>query len=140
MGNLNYKRSRKREYLVQKKYESEGWFVVRSAGSHGVADLIAIRLAADKCADPSHYQVKFIQIKVSEKLKIFKETIEAVELPFGIVNVEFLKFPVKSKKYYGRYRKTKAKKRAILSSKRIRPKRLEAKPYRLRSKKKSIPR
>lgn len=39
----NYEKGRAYEYRVKKKLEDEGWTVLRSAGSHGFADLVAIR-------------------------------------------------------------------------------------------------
>ena len=38
-----YKKGRQFEYVVKKKFEKRGYYVVRSAGSHGVFDLIAIK-------------------------------------------------------------------------------------------------
>lgn len=40
----NYKKGRNYEYYVKEKLEKAGFFVVRSAGSHGVFDLIAVDL------------------------------------------------------------------------------------------------
>lgn len=37
-----YHKGRYFEYKVKKLYESDGWFVIRAAGSKGVADLVAI--------------------------------------------------------------------------------------------------
>ena len=36
-----YRRGVRAEYLLKKKLESDGYYVVRSAGSHGAADLVA---------------------------------------------------------------------------------------------------
>lgn len=41
--NRSYGRGRALEYLIKDKLEAQGYFVVRAAGSHGVADLVAIR-------------------------------------------------------------------------------------------------
>ncbi len=38
-----YRKGRRAEYLLKKKLEDEGWFVVRSAGSRGVVDLVALK-------------------------------------------------------------------------------------------------
>jgi len=38
----NYQRGRDTEYKVKKELEKEGYVVFRTAGSHGVADIIAI--------------------------------------------------------------------------------------------------
>ena len=40
--NVNYRRGRQKEYRLKKKYEKLGYIVLRTAGSHGFADLIAI--------------------------------------------------------------------------------------------------
>jgi len=39
----NYEKGRRFEYYVKKKYEDDGCFVVRAAGSKGPVDLIIIR-------------------------------------------------------------------------------------------------
>ena len=74
------------------------WFAVRASGSHGVADVVWIRPRANKCADPNHFEVKFIQVKVSEHLKAYKEEIKAQETPFGLANIEFRYFPVRARR------------------------------------------
>ncbi len=38
-----YRKGRRAEYQLKKKLEDEGWFVVRSAGSRGVVDLVALK-------------------------------------------------------------------------------------------------
>jgi len=38
----NYQRGRAKEYRVKKKLEQQGYYVIRSAGSHSYFDLIAI--------------------------------------------------------------------------------------------------
>ena len=43
-----YHRGRRFEYKVKQYYESHGWFVVRSAGSKGIADLVAIKPRAEE--------------------------------------------------------------------------------------------
>ena len=40
--NRRYIKGRNFEYRVKEHYEKEGYFVVRSAGSKGIADLVAI--------------------------------------------------------------------------------------------------
>lgn len=42
-GNPRYRRGRALEYVIKDKLEKQGYFVVRAAGSHGVADLVAIK-------------------------------------------------------------------------------------------------
>lgn len=55
MPRANYYRGRDFEYRVRKFYEKHGWFVVRSAGSKGTADLVAI--------SPAGGEIHFIQCK-----------------------------------------------------------------------------
>ncbi len=42
MPNKNYNRGRAFEYKIKKEFEKKGCLVFRTAGSHSVADLIAI--------------------------------------------------------------------------------------------------
>lgn len=51
----NYNKGRSFEYRVKKMYEAAGWFVIRAAGSKGVADLVAIA--------PEGKEIHFIQCK-----------------------------------------------------------------------------
>lgn len=41
--NKNYRRGRRLEYIIVDMFNSSGWLVHRSAGSHGIADVIAIK-------------------------------------------------------------------------------------------------
>jgi Holliday junction resolvase len=50
MCGARYKRGRAFEYRVKKKLEREGYYVVRSAGSHSVADLVAVRKKVGRTA------------------------------------------------------------------------------------------
>ncbi len=64
MSNRNYRRGRDKEYRVKKKLEKQGFTVLRTAGSHGFADLVAI--------DEVNNFVDFIQCKprsMGEKAK-----------------------------------------------------------------------
>ncbi len=65
--NKNYVRGRAKEYRLKKKYGKLGYVVLRTAGSHGFADLIAIGT-----------EIRFIQVKPKkfsdgQKLKLLKE-------------------------------------------------------------------
>ena len=64
MTNKMYARGRAKEYRVKKQLESEGWFVIRSAGSHSIVDLVAF-MSAPTDSEPSGYllRVRFIQCK-----------------------------------------------------------------------------
>ena len=50
----NYLRGRRFEYELKKKLEKEGWVVLRTAGSHGFADLICVKDG----------KVKFLQLSL----------------------------------------------------------------------------
>jgi len=45
--NRNYKNGAAREYRIMKKLEKEGWFCIRSAGSHSPIDIIAMMPIAE---------------------------------------------------------------------------------------------
>jgi Holliday junction resolvase len=66
--NKNYVNGRAKEYRIKKKLESEGWIVLRTAGSHGFADLIAI----DKLCKV----IKFVQCKPNNFSEKEKEKIK----------------------------------------------------------------
>lgn len=64
MPNRNYLKGRTKEYKLKKELEREGKIVLRTAGSHGFADLISV--------DPKTLNIGFIQCKpnnFSEKEK-----------------------------------------------------------------------
>lgn len=103
--NINYKRSRARENQLKKSLEKEGYYAIRAAGSHGIADVIAIKPA--KCGQADHYEVRFLQVKVSEKLRTLKQLFVAEESPCGLINVEYIKYPVKSKHWHEHTRQLK---------------------------------
>jgi hypothetical protein len=106
--NRNYLRSRSRETTTKHELEKEGYFVVRAAGSKGFADLIAIR-PSPNCQFPELYEVRFIQIKVSQNFIHDKPSLEIKihDLEDFSVNVEFLKYPVKTKEWYADQHKRK---------------------------------
>jgi len=65
-----YQKGLRKEYKVKKKLEREGCIVLRSAGSHGFADLVAI--------DKKNCIIRFIQCKSDnfsekEKEKLMEE-------------------------------------------------------------------
>lgn len=103
--NINYLRSRARENQLKKSLEKDGYYTVRAAGSHGLADVIAIKPAT--CGDASHYEVRFLQVKVSEKLREAKTIYKVEDSPCGLINVEYIKYPVKSKKWHEHTRQLK---------------------------------
>jgi len=56
---MHYKKGRRYEYYWKNKLEKQGYIILRTAGSHGFADLIAI--------SPEKEEVLFIQIKTFRK-------------------------------------------------------------------------
>jgi Holliday junction resolvase len=58
MVNKNYIKGRNYEYKIKKLYELAGFTVLRTAGSHGFADLIAVRMETK--------EVIFIQCKAGK--------------------------------------------------------------------------
>jgi len=70
----NYKRGRNAEYVIKQKFEKEGYVVIRSAGSHGPADLIAAR----------DHEIILIQVKTNGYLsKAEKEKLKEWAKHFG---------------------------------------------------------
>ena len=64
MVNKNYVKGRNKEYRVKNKYQDQDYICTRSAGSHGVWDVI--------CVHPLKKKILFIQCKpenFSEKQK-----------------------------------------------------------------------
>ena len=57
----NYRRGRETEYKCMEELENEGFITLRTAGSHGPIDVIAIR----------RREIKFIQLKRLKKDKKF---------------------------------------------------------------------
>jgi len=58
MVNKQYQRGRRFEYKVKKLLEDNGFIVLRTSGSHGFADLVALR----------DNQVYFMQLKYGAKI------------------------------------------------------------------------
>lgn len=48
MPNKFYRRGVAHEYAIKRKWEKDGWTVLRTAGSHGEFDLIAIKKGTGK--------------------------------------------------------------------------------------------
>ena len=80
MTNNNYKRGRAFEYRVMTMCEKAGYTVMRSAGSHSKADIIAIK----SIYDDNNYaatDVLFIQCKYGAKIpKKEREALFAMDL------------------------------------------------------------
>jgi len=84
MPNVNYQRGRRLEWQVKKDLEADGWHAMRTAGSHGAYDIVAVRDKDDLT------EVKFIQCKSGgKKLNVTKLSNELWEKsPIqGAVNV-----------------------------------------------------
>lgn len=92
MPNNSYRRSANRERAIKAVLEKDGYYAVRAAGSHGNADVIAIRPAID-CANGFHYEVRFIQVKTNKQVKKFFTAYKVEESPCGMINVEYWNFP-----------------------------------------------
>ena len=118
--NRNYLRSRAKETQVKHILEKSKYYAIRAAGSKGVADVIGMRYPKD-CAYPNHFEVKLIQIKVSEGLKKGSITPTICKTPCGEINVEVWKFPVKSKKWNKKFSKKakRLKARLVIKAKRV---------------------
>lgn len=70
-----YHKGRAFEYRVRDRLTEDGWFVVRSAGSKGVADLVAIRPSE---YPPHNPEVALIQ--VSTRRKPFSQVKQLLDL------------------------------------------------------------
>lgn len=57
MVNKNYLSGRRFEYKVKHLYEQKGWVVLRTAGSHGFADLVCLKKQNDQL------RILFLQLK-----------------------------------------------------------------------------
>ncbi len=68
MMTTNYQKGRAKEYQIKKQLESEGWTVLRSAGSHGFADLVAIHQELRV--------IKFVQCKPNNFSELERKSLE----------------------------------------------------------------
>jgi Holliday junction resolvase len=80
MPNKNYIKGRRKEYALKKLYEAKGWIVIRSAGSHSFADLIAI--------EPYEKVIRFIQVKPN---KVCPSVIKDLNGKWGWINMSHFK-------------------------------------------------
>lgn len=62
------------EYAIRDQYRKRGWYVMRSAGSHGVYDLVAF--------DPVSKVVEFIQLKRGSKAYLASQKDLIAHQPF----------------------------------------------------------
>jgi len=70
MPSKNYQRGRAKEYRIRKKLEDTGLYVVRTAGSHGVCDLVAF--GANKLVIPVQVKPKSGYVSPVERKKIME--------------------------------------------------------------------
>jgi hypothetical protein len=96
MGNRNYLRGRAKEYQLKSDLEKKGYIVFRTAGSHGLADLIAVKPNREIGTADLWPEIQFIQIKSSIHFK--KETVMYV--PIEHLMVYWYEFPIKTKEWY----------------------------------------
>ena len=89
------------------KYEKEGYYATRPAGSHGLADVIAIRPA--ECGNHNHFEVVFEQIKTSQNFKEERKEVKIEQCAFGPVDILWHYYPVKNEKWRELLQKRKEK-------------------------------
>lgn len=96
MPNANYLKGRRFEYFAKKEMEKYGYSVMRTSGSHGPFDLVAIH--------KKHGYMKLVQCKTvkTEKeaqrlIKAFKEDPPFVQrtLPVRVLQMMWVKVPRK---------------------------------------------
>ena len=95
MSNKNYIYSANKEREVKKQLEKEGYFAIRSSGSHTAADVIGIKPAI--CMHMNHYTVRLIQIKTSVNRKKSKIDTIIIDTPAGLLPIEYWKLVHKTK-------------------------------------------
>ena len=84
--NRNYVRGRAKEYRVKAKLEKEGWTVLRTAGSHGPFDLVAIKRPRWSLDEG---QMRLIQCKSGKSQeRESKKALEGIRLYGGQYEVE----------------------------------------------------
>ena len=79
MVNVNYRRGRAKEYRTRDKFREKGFIVLRTSGSHGFADLIAI--------DEKLKKIVFIQCKPK---KFSKNKADELNEKYKWINDEFM--------------------------------------------------
>ena len=81
--NKNYVSGRALEYKIAILFRRKGYFVVRSAGSHGAADLVAVK----RGKKPLLIQAKKGKggISIEERNKLFLTAIEVDSVPIVVI-------------------------------------------------------
>lgn len=108
MPNTKYANSARREMQIKHELEEDGWYAIRASGSHGLADVVAVK-PVKSCTSPSHFEVKFIQVKTSQSIRELKIIPKAEDSPAGLINIEYRYFPVKNDKFWEAHKKRKEK-------------------------------
>ena len=85
MVNPNYIKGRRKEYTIKHELERKGYIVLRTAGSHGFADLIAIQKDVKL--------IRFIQCKPDNFSKTAEDKLLLEHVCFN-VNPWFCRFEV----------------------------------------------
>ena len=111
--NRNYRRGRQKEYQLKDRFENEGYVVFRTAGSHGIADLILIKPnteigEADLCPE-----IRFIQVKSGIHVREIKKETRFI----NHLQVEFFYLPTKTKEWYADRKNRRNKRMAKKASK-----------------------
>lgn len=101
MPNRNYLRGRRFEWQLKKDLESQGWFVYRTAGSHGIYDLIALRESEEHGPQVALFQCKTTkEDKVNPLIKEFTGKVAFKADSFA----QFLAVKITGKKQYILYK------------------------------------
>jgi Archaeal holliday junction resolvase (hjc). len=80
--NKSYIKGRNKEYRIKKKLEQEGYYVIRSAGSHSYFDLVAI--------NTEKKEILLVQVKTRIDKKT-EELYKNLEKEFnGVYNVKIV--------------------------------------------------
>lgn len=111
--NRNYQRGRQKEYELKERLEGDGYIVFRTSGSHGIADLIAVKPRTEGNAD-LFPEVRFIQIKSSIHFKEERQKKKCI----NHLIIDWYEFPTKAKGWYDKFGKSAKTKMAKLKSKR----------------------
>jgi Holliday junction resolvase len=101
MANKHYERGRRFEWLVKKDMEDQGWLSFRTAGSHGLFDIICI------CEEDHGACVRLIQCKTTDNEKteksLLKEFINTLHFDQGSDIQQLLAVKVTGKSSYKLY-------------------------------------
>jgi len=108
---LSYRKGASLEYKVKAELEKQGFFVIRSAGSHGLADLVAIKREPTNLPFPRYWtRVYFVQ--VSYRPKPLSEIKKLIELSINYGGEPMIVFTIEKD---GRRRRVTLKGSEVLS-------------------------